>query len=477
MVGRGHAKQGMKMSEKIDSVLGLAAKQTLLGVEAGGITGDAAARAHASASHVDASHSTMATALSQTQLLSTVSSNGATADGKTFILTPPSSYSFSAAGSFVDAGTTYAEDGKVSVVVSGNTLLVTITNTTPLQSTDGQSIGYVELQFDSGATAPTLVSSAATVVGSVTTADIGKSGASSITNVTTQTGGTLAGWDAKMSGHSVFLAAVGPEAPGGQPLDLIADTNSLATKTANSFSTHAPNIENSVTFSITFTGAPPTITGAKLLFGTDATASDHIVTGTLTCYLEGTRIAVSSTDAALVETLKAGELVLTDDGRQVPVLWVGYQTVSRAFADPLRAYPIRIKAGALGDTLPERDLLVSACHAILVDGVLVQAGALINGVSIVRETALPASFVYYHVELDDHSLILAEGVATETFIDNASRMSFDNWNEHETLFPEGREMTEMVYPRVTSARQLPASIRRRLEDRAGAISERALVAA
>ena len=117
---------------------------------------------------------------------------------------------------------------------------------------------------------------------------------------------------------------------------------------------------------------------------------------------------------------------MTSDGRSMPVSWIGRQSVSRVFADPLRVLPIRIKAEALGEGIPARDLLVSPDHALLIDDVLVQAGALVNGISIVRETQVPMEYTYYHVELDDHSLVLAENTPAETFVDNVDRLAFDN---------------------------------------------------
>jgi hypothetical protein len=97
--------------------------------------------------------------------------------------------------------------------------------------------------------------------------------------------------------------------------------------------------------------------------------------------------------------------------------------------------------------------------------VLIQAGALVNGTSIVRETNVPKTFVYYHVELDDHSLILAESTPSETFIDNVDRLGFDNWSEYEALYPQGKPLIEMSYPRAKACRQVPQALRRRLAER------------
>ena len=104
-------------------------------------------------------------------------------------------------------------------------------------------------------------------------------------------------------------------------------------------------------------------------------------------------------------------------GVTVPVRWVGRQTISTIFADPLRVLPICIKAGALAENVPSRDLYVSPDHAILIDEILVHASALVNGTSIVRAPAPAQTFTYYHVELADHSLLLADNVPAESFIE------------------------------------------------------------
>jgi hypothetical protein len=160
---------------------------------------------------------------------------------------------------------------------------------------------------------------------------------------------------------------------------------------------------------------------------------------------------------------------LTADGQAKPVSWLGRQTVSTIFADKLRVLPIRIKAGSLADNAPARDLLISPDHAILINGALIQAGALVNGSSIVRERNVPAVFTYYHVEVADHSLILAENTPAETFVDNIDRMAFDNWAEHEALYPEGKSIVELPYPRAKAHRQVPVSIRVMLAERAQSI--------
>ena len=73
----------------------------------------------------------------------------------------------------------------------------------------------------------------------------------------------------------------------------------------------------------------------------------------------------------------------------------------------------------------------------------------------------PKVFTYYHVELAEHALILAEGAAAETFVDNVARTAFDNWAEHEALYGDA-PIEEMPLPRAQSRRQVPGDISTRL---------------
>lgn len=186
------------------------------------------------------------------------------------------------------------------------------------------------------------------------------------------------------------------------------------------------------------------------------------------CFMPGTLVRTPAGEVA-VEHLVIGDQVLTSSGETAPVRWIGRQTVSRRFLDELRL-PVRIRAGALAAGVPCRDLVVSPDHAILVEGVLVQAGSLVNGSSILRERDAPTIFTYYHVEVDDHALILAENTPAETFIDNVGRMNFDNWHEHEALYPQGRIIREMPLPRAKAQRQVPGAIRQHLAERAEIIA-------
>lgn len=169
------------------------------------------------------------------------------------------------------------------------------------------------------------------------------------------------------------------------------------------------------------------------------------------CFTPGTVIATPYGER-LVEELEAGDRIITRDNGIQRIRWVGAKQVSGADmkkAPHLR--PIMIKAGALGNGLPERDIVVSPNHRMLVSNektslyfdeaeVLAAAKHLIGSPGI-YELAAPET-TYIHFMFDRHEVVLSNGAWSESFqpgdyslkgIGNAQR------NEIFELFPELRE--------------------------------------
>ena len=181
------------------------------------------------------------------------------------------------------------------------------------------------------------------------------------------------------------------------------------------------------------------------------------------CFAAGTLISTPDGERA-VETLCIGDLVTTADGDVVPVKWLGLQTLHKVFTPLEKFVPVRVQAGALGQGLPHTDLVLTADHALILDGLAINASALVNGTTIayVPCDALPEQVTYYHVETEAHEVILANGAPAETYIDYVGRSKFDNHAEYLDLYGEDRTIVEMTLPRVSAARMLPSRIRNRL---------------
>ena len=100
------------------------------------------------------------------------------------------------------------------------------------------------------------------------------------------------------------------------------------------------------------------------------------------------------------------------------------------------------------------------------NGVLIEAKDLVNGVSIVQAKAVE-SIDYVHIELDSHDVIIAEGAPAETFIDDDSRAMFLNAHDYATLFDdESPAPAHYCAPRLDEGYEVEA-VRQRLAQRAG----------
>ncbi len=182
------------------------------------------------------------------------------------------------------------------------------------------------------------------------------------------------------------------------------------------------------------------------------------------CFLAGTLIG-TPLGSQPIETLQPGDLVITDKG-QSQVKFVSRNSYDPSLLDSLDSLAVCIRAGALGEDMPRRDLFVTGGHAILIDGHLVHASALINGTTIFRTTMNDWNpgepIAYYNVELEEHGIIHAEALPVESYYDIIPRHCWDNYSDYVVLYGEGQPIQEMSLPRVLFERQLPTALRQKL---------------
>jgi hypothetical protein len=175
-------------------------------------------------------------------------------------------------------------------------------------------------------------------------------------------------------------------------------------------------------------------TGDLFIFSPDGSGGTDITLAAAPCYCRGTRIRTTRGECP-VEELRIGDLVLTASGKARPVRWLGSRGLDcTRHPDPAAVWPVRIQAGAFADEMPIRDLWVSPGHSLLVDGVLIQAQRLVNGASIAQ---MPIDRVqYWHVELDSHDIVLAEGLPAESYLDTGNRTAFTNGGAFSEAYPD-----------------------------------------
>ncbi len=184
------------------------------------------------------------------------------------------------------------------------------------------------------------------------------------------------------------------------------------------------------------------------------------------CYCPGTLIQTKRGQKK-VEKLKISDKVMTASGEARRIKWIGRRSYSGRFVLGRKdVLPVCIKAGALEDNVPKRDLWISPNHAMYLDGVLIEAKDLVNGASIVQAESAE-SVEYYHVELDTHDVLIAEGALAESYIDDDNRLLFHNAHEFREKYPDQVIGPAQYYaPRCDSGFELE-TVRQRIASRAG----------
>lgn len=149
--------------------------------------------------------------------------------------------------------------------------------------------------------------------------------------------------------------------------------------------------------------------------------------GVITCYLAGSMIQTPDGEKA-VETLKIGDLVKTYVNGQesaASLVWAGtaHVTVNPALPDDAAGYPVRIIKDAIATGVPSQDLLVTSEHCLFLNGAFTPVRMLVNGKSIFYDRSI-TNYDYFHIETKKHSIIMANGLLTETYLDTGNRYSF-----------------------------------------------------
>lgn len=142
------------------------------------------------------------------------------------------------------------------------------------------------------------------------------------------------------------------------------------------------------------------------------------------CFTPGTLIATPKGEVP-VEQLREGDKVFTRDNGIQELRWTGSRNLDHADLTTSPEFqPILIKAGSLGQGLPENDLLLSPNHRVLMTGEratlyfeeseVLSAAKHLVGMDGVAQVETPA-ITYIHMLFDRHEVILSNGAWTESF--------------------------------------------------------------
>jgi hypothetical protein len=225
-----------------------------------------------------------------------------------------------------------------------------------------------------------------------------------------------------------------------------------------------------------------------LVFGSLPLLASRVAFGRYKCFLRGTQIRTVN-GYRPVEGLSVGDVLPTHFGGEQPIRAIRhfcFERPGRHEAWPLLTRPVRVRASAIADNTPHADLYVSRTHSLFIDGALTPAWNLINGESITIDDAADLEVIeYFHIKLDHHDVIDAEGALCDTLWEPAGHVAVSDDGREEcdgTVIPgvcaplrDYRNLGNLLKSQLRSAVSPIVDLRRPLDRTRERIEERAVL--
>jgi len=191
------------------------------------------------------------------------------------------------------------------------------------------------------------------------------------------------------------------------------------------------------------------------------------------CYLKDTLI-LTPEGKKKIQELNINDEILNHDQKSIKIKWIGKQIINPVFAKLNKELPIKISANAIDINIPERDLFLSPDHSIFLEGLMINAKALVNGHTIYQVSEWKDDVEYYHIMTENHEIIYSEGVPSETLHlnDEIQLNKFINAYELKEAFPNRLFMERINLPFIQYPRQVPQFIKNKLQLRINELSKK-----
>jgi hypothetical protein len=357
------------------------------------------------------------------------------------------------AGTLADAGA-MAVAGRVSVAAGLSAAMVLAGGAVTAAGFSGGLVGYGALAAAGIADTGTIEALRGRLIlaGSIIDAgllEVGTSAALELSGAVSGAAVSFAGADAELVLDDVAAGFSGiANMTGSDVVDLVGVAPSLVSYSGGTVSVLDTQGNTVTAFAVQTVAGQPAVS----IISDNAGGSLLTLGDEMPCFARGTRL-LSPSGYRPVEELRPNDPLITASGERRPVRWVGWRTLDLGLTPARNALPVLIMPGAFGPGRPQRMLRLSPLHCVYADGLLIPVTHLVNGATILRERAAAAT--YYHVELDRHDILLADGLECESYFCAGNRGAL--YHELGRRSPAVKPYA----PSVTSGARL-AAVRRRL---------------